>query len=141
MLPVFSSVTSARRAGASGAAKTVTFCFSPSSSHSNDEKPQPCVTVCHAGRPAGPGVSDQYVFASSSRTKSISPGTSATGSLDHGVRRFSRLLALHELTIPRSLTMQPTRSLASTFVHGSGGRCSPGNTRTSYARPSGVKPP
>jgi hypothetical protein len=60
------------------------------------------------GRPTAPG--DHSAPVSSSRRYSASPVGSLTGSLRHGVSRFSREFALQLEHEPRSLTMQPASS-------------------------------
>src|SRR5471030_1057295 len=69
-----------------------------------------------------------------------SPGGSATGSLDHGVRRFSRLLPAHVQPDPDSLMKKPKSGLAITLTHGAGVHWLPSSVMT-YSRPSALKPP
>ena len=76
-------------------------------------------------------------------------GASATTALALYAHRFWPLCVavLHMLPLLAhtsrvlDVTMQPAVSPASTLLHGSGGANRPGNTRTTYARPSSAKPP
>src|SRR5262245_49167134 len=73
-----------------------------------------------------------------------SPHGSETGSFDHGVKRFSRLFSDQVKPRPDSVARKPKRGLATTFVHGAGGRLVVvllSSSIITYSRPSAVKPP
>ena len=77
---------------------------------------------------------------SSSRTYSASTGGSLTGSFDHGVSWFSRLLPAHVYPAPDSDTWNPNEELAITFSQGAGVDW-PGPATMTYSRPSLSNPP
>src|SRR5258705_12933214 len=70
----------------------------------------------------------------------VSPGGSLTGSFDHAVSWFSRLLTDHVYPEPDSETWNPKPGLAITLIHGDG--VHPPSPRTvTYSLASSAKPP
>src|SRR5712692_7635558 len=69
-----------------------------------------------------------------------SPGGSLTGSFDHGVSLFSRLLTDQVCPEPDSETWKPNTGLAITLIQGAG-VCCPSPRTVTYSRPSAAKPP
>src|SRR5258706_5305437 len=69
-----------------------------------------------------------------------SPDGSPTGSFDHEVSWFSRLLIDHVYPEPDSETWKPKLGFAITLIHGAGVR-RPGPRTITYSRPSSAKPP
>src|SRR6266850_4885307 len=70
----------------------------------------------------------------------VSPGGSLTGSFDHGVSWFSRLLSDHVYPEPDSETWKPKEGFAITLIQGAGVHC-PSPRIVTYSRPSAAKPP
>ena len=69
-----------------------------------------------------------------------SPGVSLTGSFDHGVSWFSRLLTDQRITAALGRNLKAERGLAITFIQGAGVAWSPSRMVT-YSRPSLSNPP
>src|SRR6266849_7515725 len=69
-----------------------------------------------------------------------SPGGSLTGSFDHGVSLFSRLLTDQVCPEPDSETWKPNTGLAITLIQGAG-VCRSSSSTVTYSRPSAAKPP
>src|SRR6266581_8798320 len=69
-----------------------------------------------------------------------SPGGSMTGSLDHGVSWFSRLLSDQVWPEPDSETRKPNEGFAITLTQGAGVR-RPSPRTVTYSRPLSAKPP
>src|SRR5260370_32663139 len=70
----------------------------------------------------------------------VSRGGSATGSVDHGVSWFSRLLSAQVYPAPDSETWKPNAGLATMLTQGAGVHC-PSPRTVTYSRPSSTKPP
>src|SRR3954468_13740732 len=69
-----------------------------------------------------------------------SPGRSVTGSFDHGVSAFSRLLRAHVKPAPSAETLNPKSGFAMTLIHGAGVVWPP-RAITTYSRPCSANPP
>src|SRR2546426_10442542 len=69
-----------------------------------------------------------------------SPGGSPTGSFDHGVSWFSRLLADQVYPEPDSETWKPNAGFEITLIQGAG-VVSSASRNVTYSRPSSAKPP
>src|SRR5713101_1155683 len=97
------------------------------------------MTYGHGSR-MGSAVGPPSSPVSSSRTRIVSLGGSLTGSLDHDVNWFSRLLPAQAYPDPDSETRKPSEGLAMTLTHGAGAHCRSPRIVT-YSRPPRAKPP